>query len=55
MKQSDVIIRCFIVFLVAAFCSVCFAAEPESFRIAQVVGTAAVGRIPRSALRPTRR
>jgi uncharacterized caspase-like protein len=42
MKQSDVIIRCFIVFLVAAFCSVCFAAEPESFRIAQV---SAAGRV----------
>ena len=42
MKQSEVIIRCFIVFLVAAFCSVCFAAEPESFRIAQV---SAAGRV----------
>ena len=48
MKQSDVIIRCFIVFLVAAFCRVCFAAEPESFRtqvsaagrVALVIGNA---------------
>ena len=42
MKQSDVIIRCFVAFLVAIFCSVSFAADSGTLRLAQ--GSAA-GRV----------